>query len=340
MKRWMVTGAAVAGVIAAWVFVLSPAGGPGQTVGETGDRTTRFAERVIRDVTGIFRAGTAAPPEDRVPIQDCDRLAQPPRADMPAGAALTDGVPPERIDVSAARAACAAARAAYPHTPRFLAFAGRVEGRASQDAEAARLYRRATEQGYAVAQHSLGLMYMQGRGVTHDIAEAARLYRLAAEQGYAPAQSSLAYMYNGRGATLNYAEAVRLYRLAAEQGYARAQSGLAFMYMQGLGVTRDITEAARLYRLAADQGDVGGQYFLGDMYRDGRGVPRDAAEAVRLYRLAANQGDAGAQHNLGDMYETGRGVPRDDAEAIRLYRLAAARGHQPAIDALQRLGLR
>ena len=40
------------------------------------------------------------------------------------------------------------------------------------------------ELGVAGAQFNLGVMYAEGRGVPQDDAEAARWYRLAAEQGY------------------------------------------------------------------------------------------------------------------------------------------------------------
>ena len=47
------------------------------------------------------------------------------------------------------------------------------------------LSRRArAEEGVAEAQFNLGVMYAEGRGVPQDDAEAARWYRLAAEQGY------------------------------------------------------------------------------------------------------------------------------------------------------------
>ena len=51
-------------------------------------------------------------------------------------------------------------------------------------------YRLAAEQGLAMAQYSLGLMYNNGRGVLKDEAEAVRWYRLAAEQGDAAASST------------------------------------------------------------------------------------------------------------------------------------------------------
>ena len=49
-------------------------------------------------------------------------------------------------------------------------------------------YRLAAEQGDAVAQFNLGVMYDEGDGVPQDYATALKWYRLAAEQGHADAQ--------------------------------------------------------------------------------------------------------------------------------------------------------
>ena len=56
------------------------------------------------------------------------------------------------------------------------------------DAEAARWFRLAAEQGHADAQNYLGDRYWTGEGVPQDYAEAVHWYRLAAYQGVAEAQ--------------------------------------------------------------------------------------------------------------------------------------------------------
>ncbi len=72
--------------------------------------------------------------------------------------------------------------------------------------------RKAAEQGYAPGQHSLGYMYMNGRGVAQDDREAAQWFRKAAEQGFASAQTLLGIIYaTGRGVAQDDREAVRLY---------------------------------------------------------------------------------------------------------------------------------
>ena len=83
------------------------------------------------------------------------------------------------------------------------------------------------EQGNALAQNRLGVMYEYLRGVPQNYAEAVKWYRKAAEQGLASAQSNLGTMYrNGQGVPENDAEAIKWYRRAAKQGFAEAQHNL------------------------------------------------------------------------------------------------------------------
>ena len=79
------------------------------------------------------------------------------------------------------------------------------------------------EQGNAIAQNNLGIMYRRGRGVAENYAEAVRWYRLAAEQGNATAQVSLGYMYaNGDGVPQNDVRAYMWYSVtAAQDSHAR-----------------------------------------------------------------------------------------------------------------------
>lgn len=51
------------------------------------------------------------------------------------------------------------------------------------------------EQGNALAQMMLGVMYAKGQGVKQDDVEAVKWYRKAAEQGYADAQAMLGFSY-------------------------------------------------------------------------------------------------------------------------------------------------
>jgi hypothetical protein len=99
--------------------------------------------------------------------------------------------------------------------------------------------------------------------VSQDYAEALHRYRDAADQGDAMAQDGLGLMYyQGRGVPQDYAEAARWYRKAADQGFAKAQYDLGVMYYRGQGVQQDRAEANRWLHKAANQGNENARLTL------------------------------------------------------------------------------
>ena len=86
-------------------------------------------------------------------------------------------------------------------------------------ATALKKYKSAALKSDAVAQHKLGVMYVEGQGVIQDYAEAVRWFKLAAAQGIGSAQYNLGAMYaNGQGVTQNYARSHMWSNLAAAGG--------------------------------------------------------------------------------------------------------------------------
>ena len=121
---------------------------------------------------------------------------------------------------------------------------------------AAQLLRPLAEQGDALAQYKLGVLYRKGRGVPQDDVQARQWYEKAAVQGQAKAQFNLGTLYfNGEGVPKDYRQALRWFRLAADQGEAVAQTKIAIMYDDGRGVPHDIVQAYKWYSLAATNGD-------------------------------------------------------------------------------------
>ena len=81
-------------------------------------------------------------------------------------------------------------------------------------------YRKAADQGYADAQHNLGVMYLNGDGVPKDSAEAVKWFRKAAEQGLADSQYNLGGLYaNGNGVPRDEIEGLAWFNIAAASGY-------------------------------------------------------------------------------------------------------------------------
>lgn len=171
--------------------------------------------------------------------------------------------------------------------------------------------------------YQAGLRCVVEDGV-QDYGNAARLYLKGAELGYAPAQYELASLYEqGLGIERDLKQAARWYRRAAEQGYAEAQNNLGRLYATGKGVARDDVEAARWYALATAQGDVEATSNLGALYLRGRGVPEDLTKAFDLFRQSAERGYGTAQNNLGLMFANGNGTARDYLQAWAWLDIAA-----------------
>ena len=85
-----------------------------------------------------------------------------------------------------------------------------------------------------------------------DYTTALRLYRPLADKGNVDAQHNLGFMYeNGRGVPQDYVQAVAWYRKAADHGDAVAQFNLGFMYENGQGVPQDYVQAHKWSNLSA-----------------------------------------------------------------------------------------
>lgn len=122
-----------------------------------------------------------------------------------------------------------------------------------------------------------------------DFAQAGKITELQAQakQGIAEAQHDLGLLYHeGRGVPQNHRKAVTWFRKAANQGYAKARFNLAVMYEHGRGVPQDYQEATKWYHKAADQGDARAQFNLGSLYYEGHGVVQDYVQAHKWLSLA------------------------------------------------------
>lgn len=171
------------------------------------------------------------------------------------------GVQYELLPVWEAVKVCKLASLEAAAQPQVWAYYARALRRGDRFQEALEWARKSSDTGNAVGRWFLGVIYdnPQGTDISTEQgkAEAIRLYRLSSEQGYAPAQYNLAVkMENGDGIEKDRPSAIRLFKLAANQGYDNAQFRLGLLHELGRGVTKDREEAIRLYRLAADQGNV------------------------------------------------------------------------------------
>ncbi|MEI8397065.1 MAG: tetratricopeptide repeat protein, partial [Rhodospirillaceae bacterium] len=122
---------------------------------------------------------------------------------------------------------------AHVSLPKTLCKEGMEAAQRGDFATAHRLLRPVAEQGDALAQYSLGLMYSNGDGASQDYKEAAKWYFLVAQQGVVPAQGNLASMFmSGKGVDQDYKQALFLIKLAASNGHQGCASLLNLVAMQ------------------------------------------------------------------------------------------------------------
>jgi hypothetical protein len=164
-------------------------------------------------------------------------------------------------------------------------------------------------------QFNIGLSYY----IEKDFKEAAKWFRKAADQGDAMAQNNLGVMYDlGQGVPKDDREAFKWYQKAANQGYAQAQYNLGLRYSKGQGVKQDFKEAVKWYQKSADQGDAMAQSQLGFKYYFGEGVLEDYVAAYAWWNISAANGDAVSKRIKGLLVK--KMTPDQIAEAQKLSR--------------------
>jgi serine/threonine protein kinase len=147
----------------------------------------------------------------RDPASACDQYAA--YAHDPNKPKTVDGVNFRNIDAEAAIAACTNALKSKPEDARRRFQLGRSYEKQRKYGTAAKLYRKAANQGSSAAEWSLGLLYLYGRGVTKDQYEGLNMIRRAARKKMPGAYISLGWFY-WKGGGKNPVKAYFWYRLA------------------------------------------------------------------------------------------------------------------------------
>jgi TPR repeat protein len=189
-----------------------------------------------------------------------------------------------------------------------------------------------SDNGNAVAQNDVGVMYESGQGTNVNYKVAETYYEKSALLGNSDAQYSLGLIRKGQK---RYIESVKLFKKSAVQGNEWGQHYLAIMYQYGKGVRRNYIEAIKYYNQSIVQGNYISQANLAIMYEKGKGLQKSYKEAIRLYTLSANQHYYIAQYNLGMMYYLGKGTAQDKQKAKILFQKACHNGHGKGCDNLR-----
>jgi len=94
-------------------------------------------------------------------------------------------------------------------------------------------FQKASENGYKVAQHNLGVCYRDGISVSKNERKAFELFNKSAAQGYIDGKFQLGYCYDhGIGTEINKTKAFELYKEVAEKGYEEAKKSLDILLKQ------------------------------------------------------------------------------------------------------------
>ena len=101
------------------------------------------------------------------------------------------------------------------------------------------------------AQYRIAIMAQNGLGMVVNQKQAVRFMQAAAQQGFDLAQHGMGFMYlEGECVEQDYSQAIHWFRQAAEQGLIGAQTTLGNLYEQGRGVEQDSAEAKRWFSKA------------------------------------------------------------------------------------------
>lgn len=190
--------------------------------------------------------------------------------------------------------------------------------------------------GNAIAQNTLGKMYMQSLGVPQDYGKALQLFRQAAKKKLPNAENNLGVMYaGGYGVPQDFKQAIAWFKKAANQGYAVAIKNLADINEKGVIVSRDPIEAEKWrnkLKGSAPEGSstpVNIRFAGDDDYRKAQDYYYDGRfrEAIPLFLDAAEKGHPEAQLKLAKMYRHGQGVEKDERQARHWEKKAAAQSY-------------
>jgi TPR repeat protein len=196
------------------------------------------------------------------------------------------------------------------------------------EAQAAKWYQLAAEQGVPEAQFQYALMLIDGRFVPKDAKGAYALMQAAAEAGNALAQFNFAQLLIQREpGTSGMNKAVAYYQRAADAGLADAQYAMSQVYANGAGgKKRDEVEARRWLTLAARQNFDTAQLDLGTWLVEGKGGARDLKAGFGWMKRAAIGGNVAAQNRLAKLYMGGIGTDPNAIDAAAWYFVARRQG--------------
>ncbi|KAF2808184.1 HCP-like protein [Mytilinidion resinicola] len=153
-------------------------------------------------------------------------------------------------------------------------------------------FKRGISNGDSLSQYSMGLMYLNGLGVSKDPVKAADYFAAAADQDLAVAQVRLGALFLDQG---DIPVAIKYFELAARNGHIEAFYYLAELSHQGVEREKSCGVAVAYYKIVAEKAEIILSSFqeANEAYDDG-----DLETALVDYMMAAEQGFEIGQANV------------------------------------------
>jgi len=235
---------------------------------------------------------------------------------------------------------------------------------------AAEMYEQSTILGSLSAKFRLGLLFLEGDGVSQDVDYSLSLIEGAAKEGLEEAYSFLGWAYqNGYYVRQDIEVAMSFYRAAAEHGDVDGQYQLSVLLRQSekyeaidegkfwleeaakadhseaqfeLSLSlashdseEDRIKAVEWAKLSANSSNPRGISMLAWLLGEGVGTLKDLQQAKSLYMQAANMGDSYGQFRLARMMYEGDRMDVDKVGALELLVKACDSGTEEACHYVQ-----
>ncbi len=127
-------------------------------------------------------------------------------------------------------------------------------------AQAMLWWKKAADAGSGEAAFNVGVMYLEGEGVTADDREAVRWLRRSVDRGSLPAAARLGTMaLMEKGGLTPGADCTQWLKIAADAGDPTAMLNLGTVFFHGKGAQPDFLEAYMWFTLAAQRGLIDGR---------------------------------------------------------------------------------
>lgn len=168
---------------------------------------------------------------------------------------------------------------------------------------ALKYYEIAFNEHHAWATNNLGLMYLDGLGVTRDDRKAHEYFQTASRQHNPWSYVNLADMsFWGRGGPADANEGIAWLEEGRQSGCTLCLIEEAAIYHSGAhGINADRDKAVWLLNKAAALGDSQAKLIVAELHIVGDGVPQSSRKAFEILKELSDTGDGSASTLLGEL---------------------------------------